>query len=382
MAKKPKRKPLTPQQWATRRANQFVNAQIGGIKEQRKVYLGEVDKQVELERARGEALAQALQQMGLDKHVSGAYSTAAGDISGFAQGFSGGLRDVANAQAAEQQQALRGLDAGPVRNEGVAMSNVLYGANGFIPARSLSEQGAAFGAQAALEPSYAARQGALEASRVQREGNAGLADFTKAIIEARSGRPGLVQEFLDRRRGELADARDFQLKQQEMELDNLYKQAALANVMGDNARSDYYLKLAEQKEARMAAQARGVDMYGNPLPGFKKKGGRIVKAPTPSRAGKKGGVKWGDLQKDIAEDLGDLMITVKRPNPLAEGGFEEVDQKMGFKQAYNKLWAKYSGLVKDKARLRKMIIRLLASEGIKKPKPKPDPNAGLYPGNH
>lgn len=370
---------MTPEQWARQQAQKFIDAQIAAIEAQRTTYLDELKKQSELEAQRGLALAQALQGMNFGGKVQDIYGTGAKDIAGLAGGFSQAMQGTLGTQASEMANMLSGTgqEAG-VRNEGVGMGDVLYGSQGYIPGRSMSETGAAFGAQAALEPSFAARIGQLEAGRVHSEGLKGLNQFTQALIEARSQKPGLVQDMLDRRRGEMQDQREWRMKVLEQERDWFLQQAALADRMGDSKRAEHYLNLARQREQRMTMQAQGLDVYGNPLPGYKiKPNGQVVKVPNPSTRKPPKGPDWGDIQKDIAEDVPSLTVTQIDPNKPWAG---EVEVPMDYNRAFQTLWSRYSGLVKDKKRLKALIRKILVKHGIK-PKKKPG-SSNLAPGTH
>lgn len=370
---------MTPEQWARQQAQKFIDAQIAAIEAQRTTYLDELKKQSELEAQRGLALAQALQGMNFGGKVQDIYGTGAKDIAGLAGGFSQAMQGTLGTQASEMANMLSGTgqETG-VRNEGVGMGDVLYGSQGYIPGRSMSETGAAFGAQAALEPSFAARIGQLEAGRVHSEGLKGLNQFTQALIEARSQKPGLVQDMLDRRRGEMQDQREWRMKVLEQERDWFLQQAALADRMGDSRRAEHYLNLARQREQRMTMQAQGLDVYGNPLPGYKiKPNGQVVKVPNPSTRKPPKGPDWGDIQKDIAEDVPSLTVTQIDPSKPWAG---EVEVPMDYNRAFQTLWSRYSGLVKDKKRLKALIRKILVKHGIK-PKKKPG-SSNLAPGTH
>src|SRR3990167_8848885 len=243
---------------------------------------------------------------------------------------------------------------GAVRNQGENMGNVLYGVGGFLLAQSLTEAGASFGAQAALEPSFAQRIGQLEAGNVHREGLKGLDEFTQALVEARSQKPTMIQDLIAQRKGLAADERDAQR-------DWYLKLAALEMSRGNNARAEEYLRLAQGKEQRYTAKDKGTDVSGNPLPGYRRnpKTGKVEKIPkneqeTPD---------WGDIQANMAEDADDFFSEVPNPDPYGSG---TVKKQFTYKEAYQALWAKYSGKVKNKGRLRRLINQILKAKGFKK----------------
>lgn len=165
----------------------------------------EASAQAEVRRA--QALAQALQQLGMPQLIQGIYQNSGQSLAGMAEGFSGDVRALADASAAEQGNILAGTgQEGAIRNQGANMGDVNYGLHGFIPARGLEQTGAAFAAQAALEPGFALQFGNMKAADV-------MSEFTKQILgkfaddEAmiRSKRPGLVADARERQ-SKLADA--------------------------------------------------------------------------------------------------------------------------------------------------------------------------------
>src|SRR3990167_4746283 len=354
-----KRRPgtsLSIEDWARREVEKLIAAKVAQIESQRKIYLDELGKRSQLEMERGQALSQALLALGMPAQIKSIFGNAASDIAGLAQGFSGATRESASSQAAEQVNMLSGTGQEvAVRNQGENMGNVLYGVGGFLPAQSLTEAGASFGAQAALEPSFAQRIGQLEAGNVHREGLKGLDEFTQALVEARSQKPTMIQDLIAQRKGLAADERDAQR-------DWYLKLAALEMSRGNSKRADEYLRLSQGKEARHTAKDQGLDVNGNPLPGYRRnpKTGKVEKIPkneqeTPD---------WGDIQANMAEDADDFYSEVEYET--FSGGTETKKVKFTYKEAYQALWAKYSGKVKNKGRLRRLINQILKAKGFKK----------------
>ena len=155
------------------------------------------------------------------------------------------------------------------------------------------------------------------------------------------------------------------MKVLEQERDWYLQQAAIADRMGDNSRSNEYLRLAREREQRMINQSRGLDIYGAPLPGYKIKGGQVIKIP---KAGAGKTVDWGKLQKDIATE--DITIKETIPGKTVLGveyPSEEVERKMTYREAFDYLMSVYSGMVKNKGRLKKLIRRVLKTKGLTPP---------------
>lgn len=384
-----KPKGMSPQQWAEEQVRRIIDAQVASINEQRKIYLDELTKRSQLEAQRGMALAQALRGMDFPGRIQSIYGAAQHDTAGLAQGFSGAMQGIANADAAQQAHMLSGTgQEGAVRNEGVGMADVNYGAQGFIPGRALGETGAAFAAQAALEPAFAAQMGQLEAGRVHQEGLQGLDDFTKALIEIRSQRPQLVQDFLDKRQSMILDQQKFALDRQDAQREWYLKLAALEMSRGNSARADQYLKLANSRQNLSVAKAnmqnnknKGLDASGALLPGFAMKGGRVVKVPTPKSKGKGSTSstvpgtpaynaaamqKVGSAQKNIEADI-KVLLTKPTAADIQAGADPFTTKKPPYQKAFNQLWSKYKYLgttAAAKKALREAIVRALAAAGI------------------
>lgn len=371
---------LTIEQWARQQVDKLIAAQVAQIESQRKTYLDELHAESKLEADRGAALAQALQGMDMPGRVQGIFGNASHDIAGLAGGFSEATRGLATAQAGEVSNMLSGTgQEGAVRNEGQAMGDVAYGVGGFFPARSMAEQGASFASQAALEPSFAQRIGQMKAGDVHAEGMKGISDFTEALVEAKSQRPTMIQEMISQRKEFAQSARDDQR-------DWYLKLAALEMSRGNNERANEYLRLAAQKEGRYRNKDKGLDVDGNLLPGYRinPKTNKVEKVPTSGKKGQGDLPYWGDIQHDMAADADSFTedIEVADPNGLPGDTITE-KKRYDYDRAFNELWAKYSGKVKNKARLRRIIHQLLKKKGFQK---KSEPDIGdddyLSPGTH
>ena len=164
----------------------------------------EAERSAQSEIARAQQLSSALMALGIPAQIQGIYGNAAQNISGLAQGFSGDVQGLAAQGAAEQTNMVSGTgQEGAVRNEGAAMGNVLYGLEGYIPARGLEQMGAAFSAEAALQPGFTQQFGQIAASKVMEDFvNEVLPDFTDKEAQIRTKRPSLVADAKERRRKE------------------------------------------------------------------------------------------------------------------------------------------------------------------------------------
>ena len=252
----------------------------------------EAERTAQSEIARAQALSQALVSLGIPAQIQGIYSNAGANIAGLAQGFSGDVQALANQQGAQQANMVAGTgQEGAVRNEGAAMGNVLYGLEGMIPARSLEQMGAAFSAEAALQPGFTQQFGQIAASKVMDDFvKEALPEFTAKEAEIRTKRPSLVADAKERRRQET-----FQLYEA-----GLLTQREMAKRLGlPNWRKfPNVLPGSEQERPKASAslsKAVGylVDEYGNPILNTKGKPIPLPKDPAKiERFGSASGGYW------------------------------------------------------------------------------------------
>jgi murein DD-endopeptidase MepM/ murein hydrolase activator NlpD len=116
------------------------------------------------------------------------YGTAATQQTGFAKGFSDGMK-IARDQTAGEANKIIGNAGGPegqMIKSSSAGSDVLYGLGGFIPGSTLSTQGAAFGAAAALMPPAIAAAGSQAAQKILAESGVRLEKLRGQQAELRS----------------------------------------------------------------------------------------------------------------------------------------------------------------------------------------------------
>lgn len=379
-------KPLSPDQEAQR----YIDTLIANAKEQQRIQIEEMERAYRERVARAQALAAAIQAQNFPGRIQGVYGAAGADIAGLAQGFAGGTRELAAADAAEQMNMLSGTgQEGAVREQGTNMGDVLYGVGGWIPGRSLGETGAAFAADAALQPAFTQQQGFADARKAYDETNASLSsEFAKMFAEIRMQKPELVQQFLDRRAKAQEDAFDRKIALQEQKRKDQAWALQMAEYYasrGDKKRAEYWRKRAYQLDVRKenrydraqraAENARmGLNADGTkPLPGFKwadpadhskgtvkigdsKKGGLTAnqKAEQYARVGK--------AEDDITKAIKDLISNGAWPG----AGFVGPIPPPKRKQIENQLFAEFVqrlGLTTTKAKLalRQAIRRLLGS---------------------
>jgi hypothetical protein len=409
---------MSPEEWARQQAQRYIDSLVSGVEQQRQSYLAELQRNSEMEAQRGAALAQALQALNIPGAIQSIYGNAGADIAGYAQGFAGDIRDVAAQETAAQQRMLSGTgQEGAVRAEGVGMGDNFYGTQGFIPGKTMAEQGAAFASQAAMEPGFAQRIGQVKAGDTWAEGQAGLAQFAQQIAEARGQAPQLEADLLKERRATLADERDFAFQAQKLQMSQaeddrnywlkmqaLYlsqkktklaaqagQRAALATKRYNNAGQGLdvngnllpdYTRLPDgtivkRSEYRASQKNKGLDENGNLLPGFKRDAkGNVVpryKPPAPKTAktardmtpGQKAEAmktimaKEADITKTdlprLAKQTGyEALIKGQNPRPKEKARLQ--------KSMARALWVQYAPLAATpaaKAALRRMIDRLV-----------------------
>lgn len=268
-SKTPPPKAKTPEQWAEEQAEKRVQAEVEAIRGQQAAYLAEIQANAQRRIEQAQKLAAFMQAQGFDKRIADIYKGAAGDLGNIASGFAGETRALADADAAAQMNMLSGTgQEGAVRNEGTNMGDVLYGVGGWQPGKALGEQGAAYAANAALQPAFTMQYGAEDAGQMIAEGSAGLSDFAKMIAEAKLGKTTYKEELLETRRNAAQEQREWNLKLLESQRDEYWRQWAAAERAGDDKRAAKYLKLAEEREKRIQGYNAGYNADGSLRPGY------------------------------------------------------------------------------------------------------------------
>lgn len=354
----------TVEQWLERQWREYSASQTNAINEQRRLYEEELNRQYQARIARGQALAQAIQSMGFDKAIQGAYSNAGHDLAGLASGFAGSTREIANAEAAAQMNMLSGTgQEGAVRNEGAAMGDVAYGVGGWIPGRSLGETGAALAADAAMQPNFTLQQSGLEAERQRQEGEAGLLDFAKMLAEVQAGK----YEFKENMRQQRSQARDedrkYRFEMLKWQADQHYRNYMLALERGDQklAMKEYNLAVRKQKQAEREAQRDyELDLRESGRQDRElelKAAGGTKKNVTPTQA--------RDSMKDVVNATGDVTKAVE--NAIRSGQWKpSAGRSKQRKALVDRLFRDFSYLALTPAarqRLKQIIMKAVKEAG-------------------
>lgn len=184
---------------AMSQTDQIIAALLADVQRQQDSARATAMQEAALEAEKGRALAYGLQQLGIADTINKIFQSAGANQANLAQGFSGQIRDQASAQAAAQQQALLGTgQEGAVRNQGENMGNVMYGLGGSIPGTELSTLGAAYGAQAALEPGFAMQFGQLAEAARRQEWAKELAAFAEQKADVLAKKPDTFLDLVDK----------------------------------------------------------------------------------------------------------------------------------------------------------------------------------------
>lgn len=135
--------------------------------------------------------------------VQGVYQDAASAQAGFAKGFSDGLRQLAEQQAAEQTRILeqQGAPASQIAQlQGLSgdsgSGDVLYGLGGYLPAASLGREGAAWASAAHVLPSVALSQGQEGLRAAQWEAAQQGKSFRAQLADLAAQAPGIYQQTM------------------------------------------------------------------------------------------------------------------------------------------------------------------------------------------
>jgi len=122
------------------------------------------------------------------KQIQGIYSQAAGDQSAYAAGFSIGMQQAQQQLAHQANKYIQtaGGPQGQMLQPGPEAGNVIYGLGGFIPSSMLNQQGAAFGAAAALQPPAIMAEGGRQALEISKLGEEEIAQLQLEELKLRS----------------------------------------------------------------------------------------------------------------------------------------------------------------------------------------------------
>jgi hypothetical protein len=286
-----------------------------------------------------------------------------------------GYGAVLNAdQAANAAAGNTVLDAinSPAQLQGGDAGGVLAGAAGWIPATMMNETGGAWGDRMANFPKEAGLQANLMMKDLLRQAAEEDASFSGKIQDVIAGMAGDRSKL---RQGMAADKAAAADAQREWYL----KLAALEMSRGNAKRANEYLRLANQREKRYTSKDKGLDVDGNPLPGYRvnPKTGKVEKIPGGGKKGSsastvpgtpayraKALANVGKAQPNMEKDIAAMI----KPADLTQPGTQLGDTiKPSYKQGYSQLWGKYKYLAVTpaaKKALQQAIRRLLAAAGI------------------
>jgi hypothetical protein len=187
------RRSQTADEVANQRVDAILNPQLEAEQRayeeaQRQAYEQWVREQQSIQ---GYAQAAASMAAPIAGQVQGGYQQAADFQKTLGQAFSAGFRDAVNGTAS-QANALLAQQGSPqqVTSAGVPGGDVLFGTGGFIPASTLSREGAAFGAAAAMLPATFMGQGQQMIGQGQREFDESAAARRREYENARRGIEG------------------------------------------------------------------------------------------------------------------------------------------------------------------------------------------------
>jgi hypothetical protein len=379
----PKRPPaVTAQQWAEQQAQRIVDEQLAAIREQQTSYNQTLQERAQQQAEAAQRFAAMVQALGIDKQIAGTYQSAGRDIAGMAQGFAGDVRDIAAADAAQQTRMLSGTgQEGAIRSEGVNMGDVLYGVGGYIPGKTMGEQGAAFAADAARAPAFMLEQRVGAAQQALQEGlQAGDKDFLDAILKVKTSKRDISDDLYKERVGQnLATQK---MKRDQLESDRTYwlKLRAYYVSIGKMKLAQDAEKRAATAEQRYAYETQGRDSEGNVAPNYVQlPNGTIVPRSTLKKSGKGAKTLTPNAKAEILQGVLNQEddITKVLPSVAKTAGLDAMLQRMGppspaqtkqldatRKKIAKELWERYSPRAitpEAKKALRSMIARLVRS---------------------
>jgi hypothetical protein len=277
-ASPPSPPPLTPQQqisaWVT--AAQLPQQQQ--IDAEQKAAQAAADAHAASVKGYYEALAGILSNIG--NNTRSGYGQAAGADAAFGKGFSDGLQQVQSGLGTQDTNLL-GISGAPASqgaelaattgNTGAA--DALYGVGGFIPASTLTREGAAFGAAADQLPYSAAGQGAQTLAQIYDALKTQIAGFDTRRSDLAAQVPGLAMQYGSQLQSQQAAqaaakerVREFGITQLDREQQNLATERLRARALADQewglsdrskqARANYNLAVRRADDAWNLGTAR------------------------------------------------------------------------------------------------------------------------------
>ena len=293
--------------------------------------------------------------------IQTAYRQAANDQANWAQGFSGGMEDIASAEAARNAAQLAQLGApqeqiAQIQNQGEGAGNVLYGQGGYIPATSLGQQGAAFEAFGAQMPGIVARMGQQDVADAVANQAAAQKDLAGRAADIAAQLPSLRRQYVQTLLGNEMDKLSLKMAMQELGLKAQAQAVDTLTSINPNTGLPY-----------------GVDAAGNPLP----------EGPSPSeqRLRQKDAATY---RRNMGKTMADVLETIKADNPIpteliATDATKEAKARRKKAMLYANVFPKIYGALKAQygkanggwmygytdAKIRALIKGWLAKQGIR-----------------
>lgn len=300
------------------------------------------------------------------------YRQGGAGVESAAAGYGGRLNADSAAEAAAANEVIKnaGLPGGV---EGGDAGGVLAGL-GSMQGDLMRAAGGGYGAAASLLPHTASLEALQMVKDIQSEAAAADKGFSQNVLEVLQGLPGARQQLSQQTRSERFQQQKFALDQLKEEHDWYKEQAALALAAGDNRRAQQYLKLAQQREDRYRMASQGLDVNGNPKPGYhidpktglvtKDAGKGSTSSTTPGTPAwrAKQLVNVGKAQKDIRKDVDQYMKSIGATDapPKNIGGYSGLSKQ---------LWERYKYLATTPTA--KKALRRAIEQAIRSWRPEP-----------
>jgi hypothetical protein len=321
-------------------AQQQVNAQVAAIQQQQdQAHATAAAQSAEILKA-ATAAAQFLTPLG--DQAAGDYTAAVQNLGGMVGGYTGGLRDTAQAAQDAAQAQLAGISGNTqtVEGHGADLANLLYGVSGSIPANALATQGLGATALARAIPQQTLSYGQQQAIGVLGQGNQTADALNTQLATARAQLPTLTQQYL----------KQFQDSAQNV-ADQAHQRLMDANTIR-NTTSEIATRNATLKQRTAAAAAKlkpvldvgkskltGVltDQFGKPitknvggkqflqtLPGFHfDNAGRVIADPKPVTLDQQSAraAEWTRVHHYQSDWQGNAIINPKTKALIPTGGW-------------------------------------------------------------
>lgn len=344
-------------EYAKQQAGALTAADVAALNSMRPGILREGANFAQQENLAAGGLAGVLQPIA--GQVSDIWNNAANQSASFAQGFSDALRGMIGQEAQGSNELASHFGQAGVEDVSQQAGDALYGAGGYVPARSLAASGAGFASAAAMLPATARLQGGLLASQRRADTQEELARLADKIAEAKAGRG---KYFLQ----SLQDQRSYQ------------------NTLFDNALRARAQSLYEQN-MNFDNTVSGAGVYTDPTTGkpvragyaYNPTTGRVERIPTPPKPVAAGAEKkeaasnrekaFSQARKEIFDDAAQLK---------SGGRYDFNAPQIDYATARTNLFNKHMGLLRFaskngkkalRIRLLKIIDEALAAAGIVKP---------------